>query len=126
MKPVDIKNFPAGADGDLSIGRGRFENEAYKGSADEFDRMMDGFKAVDSTLPAPSLTSQWIRAPGAVYERTMVAMDRPPPQFLEPVQAMEFFNDRQTDLFRMKTLNSVVSGFMKLIKKNVELVLNNK
>jgi hypothetical protein len=126
MKTADLKSLKAEVDNALPAGSEAFGNTIDNRSADEFSRVMDGFKAVESTSPGPSLTSQWIRAPGAVYERTMGGLNRPAPLAMPPVQAMQFFNDRQTDLFKMKTLNSVVNGFAKLIKKNVELVLNNK
>ncbi|MCZ2498192.1 hypothetical protein GN316_15610 [Xylophilus sp. Kf1] len=97
------------------------------GAVHAFDQVMNGFTAaVAPAVQGPSLVSQMVRVPAQAYAEGMADIQKPRPEGMSVMDSFEFYARKQIDLNELKILNNLSTTVVRMVRKDVETVLNSK
>ena len=105
---------------------GQAGSPAGPGESQEFAQVMAGFAAAAPADSGPSLVSQLVRVPTKAYTEGLADLEKPPPQGMSVADSIRFYTQKQNELGELKILQNMSLTVIRMVRKQVETVLNSK
>lgn len=97
------------------------------GTRHDFDQVMSGFSGVAPTSTrGPSLFSQMVRVPSQAFAEGLANIEQPTPEGMSVIDSMKFTTQKQIEFSELKILNNLTSTVVRMVRKDIETVLNSK
>lgn len=112
--------------GHVEAGHGGIANSTAPTLASEFGELMEGFGSQPPLDRSASIVTQFASLPVAAYDRLMATIASPAPVGMSPPEAMQFYTQKHVDLNNAKTLQNLTVMAGRLVKKDVETIMNSK
>lgn len=108
-------------------GPGHFGIASDRGAAHDFEQVMNGFAAArPSSKQGPSLFSQMVRIPAQAVTEGLANIAQPTPEGLSVEESAKFYTQKQIELSEIKTLQNMSTTVIRMVRKDLETLLNSK